>query len=108
MTLSILILKSPPNPLPSSGRQDPALFLLFFLLLPLLSGVGVCVCVCVHVYVCVGVCVCVCVCVCRERERPGWQLGERGGSIRTLCASGAQDGSAANGARACLIITGKE
>ena len=63
MTLSILILKSPPNPLPSSGRQDPALFLLFFLLLPLLSGVGVCVCVCVHVYVCVGVCVCVCVCV---------------------------------------------
>ena len=59
MTLSILILKSPWNPLPSSGRQDPALFLLFFLLPPLLSGMGVCVCVCVHVYVCVGVCVCV-------------------------------------------------
>ena len=67
-------------------------------------------CVCVRARVCVCGCVrvCVCVCVCRERERPGWQLGERGGSIRTLCASGAQDGSAANGARACLIITGKE
>ena len=93
---SISILKSPSHPLPRPGRQDPALFLLLLLLL--LSGVGVCacvcvracVCVCVRVCACVRVCVCVCVCLQEKGEAWGWQLGERGGSIRTLCASGAQ------------------
>ena len=43
---------------------------------------GGCVCVRVHV--------CVCVCLQGKGEAWGWQLGERGGSIRTSCASGAR------------------